>query len=76
MTTNSHPRNERVRRAPAFMAPGRLLRRGQAMVEYSAIVFFLALAGGVSIITVIPMLMSALNRYLQGIYFMLNMAVP
>jgi hypothetical protein len=51
-------------------------KRGQAMVEYSAVVFFLALAGGVSIITVIPMLMSALNKYLQGIYFMLNMPVP
>jgi len=46
------------------------------MVEYSAIVFVLALGGGASIITVIPMLMSALNRYLQGLYYMLNLAVP
>lgn len=51
-------------------------RRGQAMVEYSVIVYFLALAGGVSIITVIPMLMGALNKYLQGLYFMLNMPIP
>jgi len=54
----------------------RRLQRGQAMVEYSAITFFLAMAGGVSIITVLPMLMNALNRYLQGLYFMINLAVP
>lgn len=51
-------------------------RRGQAMVEYSSVVFVLALGTGGSIITVLPMLMNALNRYLHGIYFMLNMAVP
>jgi hypothetical protein len=50
--------------------------RGQAMAEYSAVVFALATAGGVAIITVVPMLMNALDRYLQGIYFMLNMAIP
>jgi len=50
--------------------------RGQAMVEYSAVVFALATAGGVAIVTVLPMLMNALDRYLQGIYFMLNMAIP
>ncbi|HEX8699942.1 MAG TPA: hypothetical protein VF815_13950 [Myxococcaceae bacterium] len=50
--------------------------RGQAMVEYSAIVFFLATSGGVAIITVVPMLMNALDRYLQGIYFMINLAIP
>ncbi len=46
------------------------------MAEYSAIVFALATAGGVAIITVIPLLMNALDRYLQGIYFMLNLAIP
>lgn len=50
--------------------------RGQAMAEYSAITFFLATAGGIAIVTVIPMMMNALDRYLQGIYFMLNMAIP
>jgi len=50
--------------------------RGQAMAEYSAVVFALATAGGVAIITVVPLLMNALDRYLQGIYFMLNMAIP
>ena len=50
--------------------------RGQAMVEYSSVVFFLATALGVGIIAVMPMLMNALDRYLQGIYFMLNMAIP
>lgn len=60
-------------RAPRGM---RLARRGQAMVEYSAIVFALATAGGVAIVTVMPMLMNALDRYLQGIYFMLNLAIP
>lgn len=64
----------RVKRAARSLS--RRWKRGQAMVEYSIIVYFLALAGGVSIITVIPMLMGALNKYLQGIYFMLNMAVP
>jgi len=54
----------------------RAAARGQAMVEYSAIVFFLATSGGVAIITVVPMLMNALDRYLQGIYFMLNLAIP
>ncbi len=51
-------------------------QRGQAMVEYSSVVFFLATAGGVGIIAVLPMLMTALDRYLQGIYFMLNLAIP
>lgn len=55
---------------------GRPPRRGQAMVEYSAVVFALATAGGAGIIVVLPMLMNALNRYLQGLYFMLNLAVP
>jgi hypothetical protein len=50
--------------------------RGQAMVEYSSITFFLAMAGGVGIITLLPELMNALNSYLQGIYFMLNAAIP
>ncbi len=50
--------------------------RGQAMIEYSAITFFLAMAGGVSIITLLPTLMNALNSYLRGIYFMLNAAIP
>jgi hypothetical protein len=59
-------RVKRVLRAP----------RGQAMAEYSAIVFALATSGGVAIITVLPMLMNALDRYLQGIYFMLNLAIP
>ncbi|MDY7231250.1 hypothetical protein [Hyalangium rubrum] len=58
-------------------APRRERRqRGQAMVEYSAITFFLATSGGVAIVTVLPMLMNALDQYLQGIYFMLNMAIP
>lgn len=50
--------------------------RGQAMVEYSAVLFALAAAGGVGIIMVLPMLMNALNKYLQGIYYMLNLAIP
>jgi hypothetical protein len=50
--------------------------RGQAMVEYSAVLFALATAGGVGIIMVLPMLMNALNRYLQGIYYVLNLAIP
>ncbi|XXF79338.1 hypothetical protein P2318_06185 [Myxococcaceae bacterium GXIMD 01537] len=50
--------------------------RGQAMIEYSAITFFLATAGGVGIIAVLPSLMNALDRYLQGYYFMLNLAIP
>lgn len=50
--------------------------RGQAMVEYSAVTFALVMAGGVGIIAVLPMLMNALNKYLQGFYFMLNLAIP
>jgi ABC-type lipoprotein release transport system permease subunit len=50
--------------------------RGQAMVEYSSVLFALALAGGVGIIVVLPSLMNALDRYLAGIYFMLNLAIP
>ena len=46
------------------------------MVEYSAIVFVLALGTGVPILLYLPMMMNALNRYLQGIYFMLNLAIP
>ncbi len=51
-------------------------RRGQAMVEYSMVVYALALAGGVAIITVLPMLMRALNIYLNGLYYMINLATP
>jgi ABC-type lipoprotein release transport system permease subunit len=51
-------------------------RKGQAMVEYSAVLFALAMAGGVGIIVVLPSLMNALDRYLQGIYYMLNLAIP
>ncbi|HVG63243.1 MAG TPA: hypothetical protein VNA24_32060 [Hyalangium sp.] len=50
--------------------------RGQAMVEYSAVLFFLATSGGVAIIVVLPDLMNGLDRYLQGIYYMLNLAIP
>jgi len=50
--------------------------RGQAMVEYSAVLFALAMGGGVGIIIVLPSLMNALDRYLAGIYFMLNLAIP
>jgi hypothetical protein len=50
--------------------------RGQAMVEYSAVLFALATAGGVAILMILPMLMNALNRYLEGIYYMLNLAIP
>ena len=65
----------------ASTGPGALARRSrrsraQAMVEYSAVMFALATAGGVGIIMVLPMLMNSLDRYLQGIYFMLNMAIP
>jgi hypothetical protein len=51
-------------------------RRGQAMVEYSVVVHALALAGGVAIITMLPMLMRALNIYLNGLYYMINLATP
>lgn len=54
----------------------RRAQRGQAMIEYSAITYFLVLAGGVSILVIIPQLMNALNIYLGGIYFMLNLALP
>jgi hypothetical protein len=57
-----------VRKAPRL--------RGQAMVEYSAVLFALAMSGGVGIIVVLPMMMNSLDSYLQGIYFMLNLAIP
>ena len=38
--------------------------------------YALAVSGGVGIIVVLPMLMNALDRYLQGIYYMLNLAIP
>ncbi len=66
---SSKPAHTLVKKAPRAV-------RGQAMVEYSSILFALATAGGVAIVTVLPMLMNALDRYLQGIYFMLNMAIP
>jgi hypothetical protein len=53
-----------------------LKRRGQAMAEYSLIIYVLALSGGVAIITVLPLLMRALNTYLNGLYYMINLAVP
>jgi len=60
----------------AGLKAARRAERGQAMAEYSTILFALSTAGGVAIITVVPLLMNALDRYLQGIYFMLNMAIP
>ena len=68
-TELTRPLEKKVKKAPRAA-------RGQAMAEYSAVVFALATAGGVAVITVLPMLMNALDRYLQGIYFMLNMAIP
>jgi hypothetical protein len=65
MRTESRTLVQRVRRL-----------RGQAMVEYSAVLFALATAGGVAILMILPMLMNALNRYLEGIYYMLNLAIP
>jgi hypothetical protein len=56
--------------------PIRQRRNGQALLEYSLIVYVLALSGGVAIITVLPMLMRALNGYLNGYYYLLNLAVP
>jgi Flp pilus assembly pilin Flp len=61
--------------APRLLKAARGVR-GQAMVEYSTVVFALATFGGVAIITVLPMLMNALDTYLAGIYFMINMAIP
>ncbi|MFY0529397.1 hypothetical protein ACN28I_41610 [Archangium gephyra] len=75
MTTESRE-TKAVERAVRRGLFGRRPRRGQAMVEYSAVVFALTIAGGASIITVLPMLMGALNRYLQGLYYMINLAVP
>lgn len=46
------------------------------MIEYSAITYLLVLAGGVSIVVVLPRLMNALSAYTDGIYFMLNLALP
>ncbi len=66
MRTEPLARSGRLRRGP----------RGQAMVEYSAVTFFLATGLGVGIVTVLPMLMNALDRYLQGIYFMINLPIP
>ncbi len=51
-------------------------RRGQAMVEYASLVFALAVFGGLPLVTVLPILMNALDRYLRGFYFMLNLALP
>ena len=75
MTTESRE-TKAVERAGRRGLFGRRPRRGQAMVEYSVVVFALAMAGGASIIVVLPMLMGALNRYLQGLYYMINLAVP
>lgn len=55
----------------------RRYQRGQAMVEYSVVMFLLLIGGvGGGLIVFLPSMMNALDVYLSGIYFMLNLAVP
>lgn len=47
------------------------------MLEYSLVTFLLLIAaGGGGLIVVLPATMNALDIYLSGIYFMLNLAIP
>jgi Flp pilus assembly pilin Flp len=52
-------------------------QQGQAMVEYSTITLgMLAFSAGFSLVWFGPMFMNALNIYLDGIYFVVNAALP
>lgn len=51
--------------------------RGQAMVEYSTITFFMLIgAGGTGLVYFLPHFLNALNTYLGSIYYMLSLAIP
>jgi len=50
----------------------RLKPRGQAMVEYSVVTHALLIGGGVALLPVITRLLSALDTFYQGIYFILE----
>ena len=55
----------------------RRYQRGQAMIEYSVVMLLLLIGGvGGGLIVFLPSMMNALDVYLSGIYFMLNLAVP
>lgn len=47
------------------------------MIEYSLVTFLLLIGGvGGGLIVFLPAMMNALDRYLSGIYFMINLAIP
>lgn len=47
------------------------------MLEYSMVMFLLLIGGvGGGLIVFLPSMMNALDIYLSGLYFMLNLAVP
>ena len=52
-------------------------QRGQAMVEYSTISFFILIGfGGVSLVLFLPNFMHSMNLYLDGLYLMVDTAFP
>ena len=56
----------------------KLLRdqRGQAMVEYSSFLWMGLVMGGVCWTFLVPQLLNAIDKYLDGVYFILNLPLP
>lgn len=52
-------------------------QRGQAMVEYSTLTLWMGLlAGGTCYFYMGPMLLNAIDKYLDSVYFVLNLPLP
>ena len=63
----------------SLWARTQLLRRdqsGQAMLEYSMVVYALFISGTVSFVTFLPHFLDALNLYLNNLYFFIDAPLP
>lgn len=51
-------------------------QRGQAMVEYASFLWMGLIYGGICWTFLGPQLMNAIDKYLKGIYYILNLPLP
>lgn len=51
-------------------------QRGQAMVEYSSFIWMGFVAGGICWTFLGPQLLNAIDKYLDSVYFVMNLPLP